>query len=40
LISDRPEIVFAHKGGFVAKTVENLAIDDLIALVSEAVIKV
>ncbi|MFC2017767.1 MYG1 family protein [Chloroflexota bacterium] len=39
LISDRPEIVFAHKGGFVAKTVENLAIDDLISLVSQAVIS-
>ena len=39
LISDRPEIVFAHKGGFVAKTVENLAVDDLISLVSQAVIR-
>lgn len=39
LISDRPEIVFAHKGGFVAKTVENLALDDLVPLVSQAVIR-
>jgi len=37
LISDRPEIAFAHKSGFIAKTKERLAIDDLIALVSEAV---
>ncbi len=37
LISDRPEIAFAHKSGFMAKTRERLAIDDLIALVSKAV---
>ena len=37
LISDRPEIAFAHKSGFMAKTKERLAIDDLIALVSKAV---
>ena len=37
LISDRPEITFAHKSGFMAKTKERLAIDDLIALVSQAV---
>jgi len=37
LISDRPEIAFAHKNGFTAKTKERLAIDDLIALVSKAV---
>jgi len=37
LISDRPEIAFAHKSGFLAKTKERLAIDDLIALVSKAV---
>ncbi len=37
LISDRPEIAFAHKTGFMAKTKERLAIDDLIALVSKAV---
>jgi hypothetical protein len=38
LISDRPEIAFAHKSGFMAKTKERLAVDDLIALVSKAVI--
>lgn len=37
LISDRPEIAFAHKSGFMAKTKERLAIDDLIALVSKAI---
>ncbi|MFC2058495.1 MYG1 family protein [Chloroflexota bacterium] len=37
LISDHPEIAFAHKSGFMAKTKECLAIDDLIALVSKAV---
>jgi len=37
LISDRPEIAFAHKSGFMAKTKERLAVDDLIALVSKAV---
>jgi len=37
LISDCPEIAFAHKSGFMAKTKERLAIDDLIALVSKAV---
>ena len=37
LISDRPEIAFAHKSGFLAKTKERLSIDDLIALVSQAV---
>jgi len=36
LISDRPEIAFAHKSGFMAKTKERMDIDDLIALVSEA----
>jgi len=39
LISDRPEIVFAHKSGFMAKTKERLCIDDLIALVSKAVTR-
>ncbi|MFC2006772.1 MYG1 family protein [Chloroflexota bacterium] len=38
LVSDRPEIAFAHKSGFMAKTKERLDIDDLIALVSKAVI--
>ena len=37
LISDRPEIEFAHKSGFMAKTKERLSIDDLVALVSQAV---
>ncbi|MFC1901799.1 MYG1 family protein [Chloroflexota bacterium] len=37
LISDCPEIVFAHKSGFMAKTKERLGMDDLIALVSKAV---
>jgi hypothetical protein len=37
LISDRPEIAFAHKSGFMAKTKERLGIDDLISLVSKAV---
>ncbi|MFC1924451.1 MYG1 family protein [Chloroflexota bacterium] len=39
LISDCPEIVFAHKNGFMAKTIESLAIDDLISLVGKAVIS-
>jgi hypothetical protein len=37
LISDCPEIAFAHKSGFMAKTKERLCIDDLITLVSKAV---
>lgn len=37
LISDCPEIAFAHKSGFMAKTKERLGIDDLVALVSKAV---
>ncbi len=37
LISDCPEIAFAHKSGFMAKTKERLDIDDLITLVSKAV---
>jgi len=39
LISDRPEIAFAHKSGFMAKTKERLGIDELIALVSRAVTR-
>ncbi len=39
LISDRPEVAFAHKSGFMAKTKELLPIDNLIALVSQAVIS-
>ncbi len=38
LISDRPEIAFAHKSGFMAITKERIGINDLIALVSKAVI--
>lgn len=37
LISDRPEIAFAHQNGFMAKTRERLPIDALVALVSRAV---
>ena len=37
LISDHPEIAFAHKSGFMAKTKKRLALNDLIALVSKAV---
>ncbi len=37
LISERPEIAFAHKSGFMAKTKERLTIDELITLVSKAV---
>ncbi len=37
LISDCPEVAFAHKSGFMAKTKERLNMDDLIALVSKAV---
>ncbi len=37
LISDCPEIAFAHKSGFMAKTKERLDINNLIALVGKAV---
>ena len=39
LISDCPEILFAHKGGFLAKTREKVSLDTLISLVSKAVIR-
>ena len=39
LISDRPEIAFAHKSGFMAKTKERLSIAELIPLVSRAVVS-
>lgn len=39
LILDCPEIAFAHKNGFVAKTRERLNISDLIALVSKAITR-
>jgi hypothetical protein len=37
LIADSPDIVFAHKNGFMAKTTERLPLDVLIRLVSKAV---
>jgi len=37
LIADHPEITFAHKSGFIAKTKKRLAVNDLITLVSKAV---
>jgi hypothetical protein len=39
LIANRPEIAFAHRSGFLAKTKELLPIDELVALVSKAVIR-
>jgi len=39
LIADCPEIAFAHKSGFLAKTKELLGLDELIALVSKAVTR-
>jgi hypothetical protein len=39
LISKCAEIEFAHKTGFLAKTRESLSIDELIALISKAVIR-
>ncbi len=36
-IADHPAVAFAHKSGFMAKTKERLATDELIALVSRAV---
>ncbi len=39
LIANRPEIEFAHKSGFLAKTKERLPIDELIALVGKAIIR-
>jgi hypothetical protein len=38
LITDHPEISFAHKSGFQATTRERLSIDEVITLVSKAVI--
>ena len=38
LISNCPEVEFAHKSGFLAKTKERLPIDELITLVSKAII--
>jgi hypothetical protein len=39
LIADNPEIDFAHKSGFLAKTKERLSIDQLTALISRAVTR-
>lgn len=39
LIAHCPEIEFAHNSGFLAKTKERLTIDELIPLVSKAVIR-
>ncbi len=39
LLSNFPEIEFAHKSGFMAKTRKRLPIDELIALVSQAVLR-
>ena len=39
LISDDVRVSFAHKSGFLAKTRERLSVDDLIDLVSSAVVR-
>jgi hypothetical protein len=39
LIAQHPDIAFAHKTGFLAKTINRLPVDQLMALVSLAVIK-
>jgi hypothetical protein len=39
LIASYPEVEFAHKSGFLAKTKERLPIDKLIALISKAIIS-
>jgi len=38
-IAGQPEIEFAHKSGFLAKTKEHLSIDALMTLISKAVIS-
>jgi hypothetical protein len=38
LLSDREEIAFAHKTGFLAKTRERLPLDELVRLVGKAVL--
>ncbi|MDO9333502.1 MAG: MYG1 family protein [Dehalococcoidales bacterium] len=40
LISDSPEIEYAHKNGFIAKTKERLPIEKLIEIVSQAITRV
>ena len=37
VVPDCPEIIFAHKNGFIAKTRENVTLDDLVTLVGKAV---
>jgi hypothetical protein len=37
LIANSPDIAFAHKNGFMAKTKERLPLDALLTLVSKAV---
>jgi hypothetical protein len=39
LLSNRPEIEFAHKSGFLAKTRERLPVDELMALIPRAIIR-
>jgi hypothetical protein len=39
LIADRPEVEFAHKSGFLAKTRDRLGMEELIALVSKAIVR-
>jgi len=39
LVSDDRRVSFAHKSGFLAKTRERLPVDDLIDLVSNAVVR-
>jgi hypothetical protein len=39
LIADCPEVEFAHKSGFLAKTRERLGMKELIALVSKAIVR-
>lgn len=39
LISDNPQVSFAHKSGFLAKTRDRLTINELIDLVKKAVVK-
>jgi hypothetical protein len=38
-VADDPRVEFAHKSGFLAKTRDRLPFDELIALVSRAIIK-
>jgi hypothetical protein len=39
LITNHPQIEFAHKTGFMAKTKKRISIDELKALIAEAIIK-